>query len=276
MKDLSNEIVIHKKVGNVEYLQFRKLLKFPEINHAYSIGIDCNFRTSTIKKESLEESKYRNAVKDYEKLCEALDSKYINTVKSNQTHSDNVKIVVNKINQDSPDFNLEEYKETDGLMTDKKNLILSTTNADCILMFFYDPVKKVIANVHSGWRGTLQKISIKTIEKMKTEFGVNPENVICAICPSIRKCHFEVDKDVKELFSKEFKTIEKEIEYVSKGEKWYFDTVEINKIMLKKAGLKEENILDSNICSCCNCDQIHSYRMEKEGYGLSTALIELR
>ena len=176
------------------------------------------------------------------------------------------------------DINLEEYKETDGLITNKQNLILSTTNADCILMLFFDPVTKTIANIHSGWRGTLQRISLKTVEKMQKEFNCNPEDIICCICPSIRKCHFEVDKDVKEMFEKQFQDLDTGnfIEKQKVKEKWNIDTVLINKIILEQKGLKLENIIDSGICSVCNSDLIHSYRVEKQGYGLSTAIISLK
>ena len=180
-----------------------------------------------------------------------------------------------------PDVNLEEYSRTDGIITQKENLVLSTTNADCILLLFFDPVTKTIANTHSGWKGTLQRISVKTVEKMVNELGCKPENIICCICPSIRKCHFEVDKDVKDLFEEEFKdlNISKNIDIMEKQkdkEKWNIDTVLINKIILEKAGLKTENIIDSGLCSVCNKDLIHSFRVEKQGYGLNTALIALK
>ena len=158
-------------------------------------------------------------------------------------------------------------------------MVLSTTNADCILFLFFDPVKKVIANVHSGWRGTLQEISVQAVDKMKNEYKSNPEDIICCICPSIRKCHFEVHSDVQEPYYNEFKDLN-ELENLiipipSEG-KWKIDTVEINKIILKRAGLKEENIIDCGICSVCNSDLIHSFRVEKQGYGLGTAIIELK
>ena len=72
------------------------------------------------------------------------------------------------------------------------------------LIIFYDPVKKVIANVHSGWRGTFQKIAEKTVLKMIENYNCNPEDIECFIWPSIRKCHFEVETDVKELCEKTF------------------------------------------------------------------------
>ena len=187
-------------------------------------------------------------------------------------------MVANKINSDKPDFNLEEYNETDGLITNKKHLILSTTNADCILFLMFDPVKKVIANIHSGWRGTLQRISVKAVEKMIEEFNVNPKDIICCIAPSIRKCHFEVDREIKDLFEKEFEDLKEYsfIEETLSNEKWNIDTVLINKIILERSGIKKENIVDSGICSVCSSNKMHSFRVEKESYGLETALIELK
>lgn len=277
--DLSNENVIHIKKDGVEYLQFRKLLEYNDIiNHAYSLGINKNYRTSKAKGQKLEKEDYKKAIKDYEDLCFAINSKPKHLVKTNQEHTDEIKIAKEKINLNEPDFNLEQYFKTDGLITNKKNLLLSTTNADCILLLFFDPVKKVIANTHSGWRGTLQRISIKTVEKMKKEFGCNSEDIICCICPSIRKCHFEVEKEVKDKFQKEFEDINlnEVIEETIIGKKWNIDTVRINQILLQKQGLEPKNIIDSGICSVCNSSIIHSYRAEKEGYGLNTALIELK
>lgn len=282
MRDLSNKNVIHIIKDGVQYLQFRKLLEYDNIiTHAYSLGTDLNFRTAKINKEALPQNEYEKAIDSYKKICDSLGTDYKNIVKTNQEHTDNIKIVEAKINTEFMDINLEEYKETDGMMTNKQNLMLSTTNADCILLLLFDPVTKTIANVHSGWKGTLQRISVKTVEKMQKEFNCKPENIICCICPSIRKCHFEVDKDVKEMFETEFEDLQisESIDIMEKQkdkEKWNIDTVLINKIILEQEGLKPENIIDSGICSVCNSDLIHSYRVEKQGYGLETAVIQLK
>lgn len=275
--DLTNENVIHVKKDGMEFLQFKRLLEYKDIiNHAYSLGTDLNFRTAKANKEPLPQEEFEKNCKDYENMCNAFGENYINVVKCNQDHTKNVQIVNKKINLDKPDFNLSEYDATDGLITNKSNMILATTNADCILLLFFDPVQKVIANVHSGWKGTLQRISVEAVNKMVEEFGCNPQDIICCICPSIRKCHFEVDKDVKDLFENEFKELKDFIQYNEEKQKWNIDTVLINKEILKNEGLKEENIIDSGICSVCNSEIIHSFRVEKEGYGLNTALINLK
>lgn len=276
MKDLSNKNIIHIKKRNIEYLQFKKLLEYSDIiNHAYGIGLDRNYRTSKNSKEE----KYEKAINDYKHLCNAIGTNYINCVKPCQEHTKNIRKVKQKMNKGKLDFEQEEYKATDGLVTNQKNIVLATTNADCILLLFFDPVKKVIANVHSGWRGTLQRISVKAVNKMKNEYGCEPKDIICCICPSIRKCHFKVHADVQELYYNEFKdlkNIDDIIVPIIEENRWSIDTVEINKIILKQAGLKENNIIDCEICSVCNSDLIHSFRVEKEGYGLGTAIIELK
>lgn len=277
--ELSNENIIHIKKEKIEYIQFRKLLEYEEISHAYSIGTNLNFRTAKANKEELEKTELDKSLKDYELLCDSINCEHINLIKANQSHTKNVKVVKKKINVNEPDINLKEYDETDGLVTNKQNLILSTTNADCILLLLFDPVKKVIGNVHSGWRGTIQRISIEAVNKMINEYECNPEDIICCICPSIRKCHFEVDKEVKEMFENEFKDLEQIDEIIEEkiqNEKWNIDTVLINKIILERKGLKKENIIDSGICSVCHSDLIHSYRVEKQGYGLNTALIGIK
>ena len=281
MKDLSNKNVIRINKNGIQYLQFRKLLEYKDIiTHAYSIGTDVNFRTARVNKQQLPENEFNKAIQDYKNLCNAINVDYKNIVKTNQEHTENIAIANKKINQDFPDINLEEYSKTDGIVTNRPNLVLSTTNADCILLLFFDPVTKTIANTHSGWKGTLQRISVKTVEKMINEFNSKPEDIICCICPSIRKCHFEVNRDVKEMFENEFKdlNINKNIDIMEKQkdkEKWNIDTVLINRIILEKTGLKAENIIDSGLCSVCNKELIHSFRVEKEGYGLNTAIISL-
>ena len=294
--DLSNENIIHQKKDGVEYLQFRRLLEYEDIiKHAYSLGIDKNYRTEKPNKEEIEEGEYQKAIKNYKNLCNAIgitQKKYL--IKTNQEHTDEVKNIKEKIEKNiklkEQDLYIEKYEKTDGLITNQKDIILATTNADCILMLFFDPKKKVVANIHSGWRGTLQRISVKTVEKMKKEYNCEAKDIICCICPSIRKCHFEVDQDVKEYFEKEFQDIKNINEIIEEtvsdknnknnknnknDRKWHIDTVKINQIILEREGLKPDNIIDSKICSVCNSNIVHSYRVEKQGYGLNTLLGQL-
>lgn len=273
MYDLTNDCVIHVKKAENEFLQFRRLLNYKEyVNHAYSLNIKKNYRTSTIDKKMLPEDILEENINNYKLLCLDTNMNFSKLIKTKQQHTD----IIKKINGNEKLCNLDVMDVADGLVTNKKEYVLASTNADCILLLFYDPVKKVIANVHSGWRGTLQEISVKTVNKLKDDYGCNAENIIVCICPSIRKCHFEVDKEVYSLFYNKFSNLDNEDIFKKQGDKWHIDTVLINKIILKNVGILETNIEDCNICSVCNKNIVHSFRAEGEQYGLATALISLR
>ena len=273
--ELSNENVTQINKNNMSYLQFNILEKYADrINHAYSLGLENNFST----KNDDEELKKRN-LKNYQDLCCTLGIEYKNLIKPIMNHTNNVKSVYNKINNSIFDMDECELDQIDGIITNKKGLVLATTSADCISILFYDPQKNVIANIHSGWKGTLGRISVNAVKKMKEEYLCELKDIICLICPSIRKCHFEVNKDVYDLFFKEFGDLKEIQQIISKKdgiEKWNIDTVLINKVILKEAGLKEENIIDSNICTVCNKEVLHSYRGEGKSFGLNVALIGLK
>ena len=114
---------------------------------------------------------------------------------------------------------------------------------------------------------------------MIKEFDCNPKNIICCIGPCIKKCHFEVDEDVMKLFQNKFEYTGKINEIIEKGrkqadkQKYNIDTTLINKIILQETGLLPENIIDCDICTVCNSDYFHSYRVDKEKSGRNGAFI---
>ncbi len=271
--NLSNEKVVHKEEKTQEFLQFRKLLEYSDIiSHCYSLGLDKTYRTFNPDGTELLKADYENNLNNYKTLCEANKMDYKNIVKARQAHTDNI-LNIENIEKSAT---IDTTQNADSLITNKKNIILTTTNADCILFLFFDPVKKVIANTHSGWKGTLQEISVKTVNKMENDYGCNPRDIIVCILPSIRQCHFEVDNEVYEMFYNQFKKLGNVDEFiVQDGSKWKIDTVLINKKILEQAGILPQNIEDSMLCSVCNKDIIHSFRAEGASYGLATAMIEI-
>ena len=202
MQDLSNENIIHIKKENIEYLQFKKLLEYEDvITHCITLKPQDfgNVSNYEIVKETVEEN--------YKKICKELNLNYNNIVRPKQTHTDNIKTVgVGAF--DNPNNIYPEYlDDVDGVITDKKDIVLSTAYADCIPLIFFDPVKKVVANIHSGWQGTLKRIGVKAVKQLIEEYSCNPRELICCIGPSIRKCCFEVDQDVKKQFEDEFNDV---------------------------------------------------------------------
>ena len=273
MKDLSNENIIHIKESNFEYIQFRKLLEFKDLIHAFTLST-YNFDVGGNDTFLKNKEKY---IENYKLLADKLKFDYNNIIRPCQTHSNNVKIVDEK--ESAISLFPSTLTNTDGLLTDKENIFFSLSYADCTPLFLYDPVKKVIGNIHSGWRGTVQKIGQKAARLMIEKYDSNPKDIICCIGPTIRKDHFEVKEDVREIFYKEFNYTGKINQIIFEDtlkNSYYIDTVLVNRLLLKEIGLLEENIIDSNICTACNSDILHSYRVDGKLSGRSTAVIGLR
>ncbi len=174
-----------------------------------------------------------------------------------QTHSDNVTIV------ETGCF----LENNDALITDKKNLALAVSLADCTPILIYDREKKVIAAVHSGWRGTEKKILLKTLQKLKEVFNSKPENLITYIGPSICQEHYEVGEEVAGKF---------DLKYVKNSDgKYYLDVALCNYDMLTDFGVPEKNIDYSNLCTFEE-NYLHSYRRDGNKSGRMLAVIMMR
>ena len=258
------ENIVYQNKDGIEYIQFKKLLEYPEITHCYTMKSNNQLNFQIRDRDFFNQS--------CNKIYKCLELKNPLVVRPYQTHTDNVKVV----------RNIEKLEDTDGIITNKKEIALITTSADCISLLLYDPVKKAIGSIHSGWKGTLKGIIVKAIEKMKNEYKSNPEDIICCICPSIRQCCFEVDEDVKDLFYNKYKELKNIDEIIKLGDKkedkqkYYIDTVKINIELLKNIGLKEENIIDSNICTMCHSKEFHSYRTDGKDFGVNGAIIAIK
>lgn len=268
MKNLSNKNMIHIIKDDISYLQFKKLLEYPEIAHAYTVGLDNNLRTVV---NSGITPNYANGIRKYKILCSDLGIDFNSCVRASLNHTSNVKIITSGINL--PFFENDETRH-DGIITNEHGINLITNSADCITLFLYDKEKGVIANVHSGWKGTYNKILENTLRSMHEYYGCNYKDIMIFICPSIRDCHFEVDSDVFEIFDEKFKNYSGIIK--TKGDKWLIDTVLINKYMSIDLGVKEDNIYDSEICTVCNKDTVNSYRAHGKNFGLNAGIIGMK
>ena len=247
-------------MSDIKYLTYEKL------NNQNVINMFCNRENGYDFFRNYEEG--IRSEKSYNDLYEMLGiTEEDNFVWLNQTHSDHI-VIAEKAGV---------YLDADSVITNKKNLYLSIRVADCINIFLYDPTNKVIANVHSGWKGTVARITSKTIEKMKEVFNTNPEDLIVCINPSIGKECFEVKEDVEKLFKEEFKELDVD-KFITKKDEEHFliDSVYCVKENIKAMGVKEENIEDSNICTVCNKDKYHSYRADKELAGRNIGIIAMK
>ena len=181
-------------------------------------------------------------------------------VKSKQTHTDVVKIVTRENGGDGILRPLDESEPYDGLITNEKNLLLCTVEADCVPVYFYDPVKKVIAMVHSGWKGTVKKISQVAIEKMKSAFGCQPSDMLVAIGPHICKDCYEVGADLLEEFSQSFGPAEMEKIFRPRNQKKYLlNLEEAVRLTLLQNGVTTTNIFSAGVCTLHSQIEGHSF-----------------
>lgn len=202
-------------------------------------------------------------------LQDMSDYQFKKIISPRQTHTNNV-VVINEDNLDS------ELQDVDGVITKLKGVALTIATADCQSIILYDKKNEVIGNIHSGWKGTLNKILSNGINLMIKEFSSNVEDIIVCIGPSIMGCCFEVDKDVVDMFTNNFDDIEEFIrlgEFKDGKQKYYIDTIGINKRELINLGILEENIYLSNVCTKCSSDTYYSYRVQGQDSGRNVTLV---
>jgi polyphenol oxidase len=154
---------------------------------------------------------------------------------------------------------------SDSLITNKKNLGLAVAVADCTPIFIFDKKNKVIAAVHSGWKGTEQKILLKTLVKLHNDYQSKSEDLICYIGPSISQANYEVGIEVAEKFDKEF--------LKSKNEKYLLDVSGINYKILLDFGISKNQIQKSGLCTYEYERLLHSYRRDGNNSGRSLGVI---
>ena len=192
---------------------------------------------------------------DRKSICKDLDLNYDNLTYNNQTHSD----IVNVVNND----NIGEVKDGDALVTNLTKTPLLIFVADCVPVALIDTKNKAIALCHAGWRGTYSKITKNAIDKMIKLYNTNPEDIVCAIGPSIGNCCYEVSKDLIEKFNTIITNKEEKF-YIIREDKYYLDLWKVNELILQECGIKKENITNLNICTSCNSDKFHSYRKHNQ------------
>jgi len=202
-------------------------------------------------------------------LARALESDTLHFIVANQTHSDNIHIITKEHTQGWESLE-NAIEDCDALITNQTDVVLTILTADCVPILLFDPVQNVIAAVHAGWKGTQSEILSKTIERMTQTFGSKPQDIMAGIGPSIGACCYEVGKDVAQHFSHIPHA------YTPKDTKYMLDLPYINKQQLLHAGLNEQHIEMSNICTACEVDRFFSYRKENGCSGRFMSVIVLQ
>ena len=197
-------------------------------------------------------------------------------VLSDQTHTTNVRLVTEA--DRGKGFDRErDYTDVDGLITDTPGLMLVTIYADCVPLYFVDPVHKAVGLSHSGWKGTVHRIGKVTLERMKEAFGTRPEDVQAAIGPSICQDCYEVSEDVARAFMDEFADqLDDRLVYRKGNGKYQLNLWNANERILLEAGIRPEHLSITNICTCCNHELLFSHRASHGQRGNLGAFLGLK
>lgn len=207
---------------------------------------------------------------NFKRICMAMGLPYEGVVISAQEHHVNIKNVTaadcgkGKTNA--------AFKDVDGLITDEPGVVLCTQYADCVPLLFTDPKKRVVAASHAGWRGTVAEIGRLTVERMKSDYGCDPADVLAGIAPSIGRCCFEVDTPVFDAFEK-MQVFDDGCFVYDGGDKYHIDLWEVNRRVLLSAGIRADNVTVTDLCTRCYPDLFWSHRKTGPARGSLAAFI---
>ena len=212
---------------------------------------------------------------NYRRMLRTLHMSEKRPVLSWQTHTTNIRRVTDQDAGKGP-FRARDYRDVDGLVTDLKDTPLVTLFADCVPLYFYDPVNQAIGLSHAGWRGTVGRMAEKTIQRMHLEFNTAAPDVYAAVGPSICGECYEVGAEVAEQFIEEFGRYRSERFLREKPDgKYLLDLWRANESVLLSAGVPKEHIFITDICTKCNPDLLFSHRVTGEKRGVMGAFLSL-
>ena len=168
-----------------------------------------------------------------------------------------------------------DYQDVDGLITIEPGIALACFYADCVPLYFVDPVNHAIGLAHSGWRGTVGRMGAHMVQAMQEAFGSRPEALITAIGPSICRSCYEVSEDVADAFMWEFPDSEVVFSGREPG-KYQLDLWLANKMVLQQAGVTENHIHVTDICTCHNPEYLFSHRASHGKRGNLAAFLMIK
>lgn len=210
---------------------------------------------------------------NYRRFCAAIGADVSRVVMTNQIHSTIIRTAT-PADVKADLYDPEGY-DCDGLITDVPGLALTIFSADCIPVLLYDPVKKVIAAVHAGWRGTAGDIAGKAARQMQTEYGCRPGDILTAIGPGISRCCFETHDDVPQAMTDALGDLVKPYIISLENGKFKVDLKGINAALLARAGVASDHIEIAADCTACLSEKYWSHRVTQGKRGSQAAILQL-
>ena len=267
-----------RKNKGVTYLTWPEFEKIPGFVHGFStrLGGVSEGIYSSMNLSFTRGDKEEAVRENYNRVSAALGFSPEDIVTSDQTHTANVRVITaedrgNGITKPRP------YTDVDGMITNVPGLVLATFYADCVPLYFADPVHKAVGLSHSGWRGTAAGIGAVTVKELQKHYGTRPEDIYAAIGPSICQDCYEVSEDVILEFQKTFsRELWKDIFYRKENGKYQLNLWEANRQILLGAGILPEHISMPNLCTCCNPEFLYSHRASQGKRGNLGAFLGIK
>ena len=263
---------------SVPYFTFPSFEKLPGIVHGFSsrLGGVSEGCLSSMNLSFSRGDEPERVRENFRRIAESIGFSEADLVFSMQTHTTNVR----RVGREDCGRGLLRpvgYQDVDGLVTNEPEVVLATFYADCVPLFFVDPVRRCIGLSHSGWRGTVGKIGKVTVETMMREFGSDPEDILAAVGPSICQDCYEVSEEVIELFRENFdEELWPKLFYGKENGHYQLNLWEANRLIFKEAGILPEHITVTDVCTACNPELLFSHRASGGKRGNLAGFLSLR
>jgi polyphenol oxidase len=278
------------KAGSLEVLQLDLFRKLPWLVHGFSTrsgGVSELAGEKVLNLGFTEWDVRENVEENRRRLQRAIGADKFTFVAMKQIHSDAIHLFRAAPSQACPG---------DASATNQPGLLLAVQTADCVPILLVDPKQRAVAAIHAGWRGTLARITEKTVGRMQLEFASRPQDLLAAIGPSIGACCYEVGADFVPKFAAQFADATDYFDEPLSGEEpnplqWlnmappghqpppkavHLDLRKANRSQLLAAGLRAQNIFESNLCTGCRKDLFFSYRKEGALSGRLLSVVGIR
>jgi len=215
-------------------------------------------------------------VSNRKKLTSAIGFPFEAWTSAEQVHGNNIEIVTLDMRGKGRMEQLDNIKDADGIVTNLPDILLTSFYADCVPLFFLDPVKGVIGLAHAGWRGTVLHIAEKMIDSMKYSFHSNVDDIRVAIGPSIGPCCYEVNSQVIDPLIQSMSFIPSEAIFDKRDGHFDLDLKKTNEQILKNAGILSKHIEVSTYCTSCHSELFFSHRRDNGKTGRMASWIGIR
>jgi polyphenol oxidase len=245
------------KIHSIEYFESSLLSECDFLTHAF-----CTRRGGVSEDEydslniSFKEGDFESKVlQNWHRLATAFAIPMDQFLTLNQVHGNDIFI----IKPFGDYYSANDALNYDAIVTSRTNLAVCIKTADCVPVFIVDRIKKIIAVVHAGWKGTALEISARVVRLLLEKYGSSPGDILTAIGPSIGQCCFEVDTSAANAFFEQ-KNNQAFLFPGARPNKWMLDLAEANRRQILNCGIPEANIDVSDLCTFCRQDLFFSHR----------------